>query len=496
MSNIRVTYSGLISFAVGLISIFTGLVFTLIVTRRLSPEEFGMWGLIGSLLIYPLIIQPIIGYWTTREIARNEKSGRTSLFASSYFSLVSAAVYLLIAYMVSVKSDASFDILLLAVLLIPSLFIQRALNNINLGWKPHVISYSKVAFESVKIPVGILLVYFLDLGVVGAIITTLFAHLSSIIILGWYAREKLREKIQISYVKKWIKFSWLPLYGNIQNLILGLDVLIFTIITGSVIGLSFWASAIAVAHLVGHSGSISQALYSKLVSGGKREYIEENLITVLYFCIPLCAISIVFAKSGLFALNPLYVEAFPIVIIIAIKAFLMIFRDIFDSSLTGLETIDLNEKATWRNYVKSKLFFVPTMKNIHHGIYIVILSIGLLISTQNNVNELDLVIHWSLIALIVQIPFTIYSYHRSKQNFKLMMYKNHIIKYLLTGILVYTVTHFLVENYLVYNEKIFEFLPQVLAYIGFSAVLYISITYLLDSRTQKIIKSIKSELFK
>ena len=195
MSNIRVTYSGLISFAVGLISIFTGLAFTLIVTRRLSPEEFGTWGLIGSLLVYPLIIQPIIGYWTTREIARNEKSGRTSLFASGYFSLVSIVVYLLIAYIVSVESDASFDILLLAVLLIPSQFIQRSLTDINLGWKPHVISYSQVAFEAVKIPIGILLVYFLDLGVTGAIITTLFAHLSSIIILGWHAREKLREKM-------------------------------------------------------------------------------------------------------------------------------------------------------------------------------------------------------------------------------------------------------------------------------------------------------------
>ena len=96
MSGIRVTYSGLISFSVGLISILTGLIFTIIVTRRLSPDEFGTWGLIGALLVYPLIIQPIIGYWSTREIARNENSGRTSILASGSFSFIGMLIYFII----------------------------------------------------------------------------------------------------------------------------------------------------------------------------------------------------------------------------------------------------------------------------------------------------------------------------------------------------------------------------------------------------------------
>ena len=60
MSNIRVTYSGLISLAVGFSSLLTGTIFTLIVTRSLTPEEFGTWGLIGGLLSYVLIVEPII----------------------------------------------------------------------------------------------------------------------------------------------------------------------------------------------------------------------------------------------------------------------------------------------------------------------------------------------------------------------------------------------------------------------------------------------------
>jgi len=51
MSGIRVTYSGLVSFGINLISVVTGLVFTLIVTRKLSVEEFGTWGLINGIII-------------------------------------------------------------------------------------------------------------------------------------------------------------------------------------------------------------------------------------------------------------------------------------------------------------------------------------------------------------------------------------------------------------------------------------------------------------
>ena len=72
MSGIRVTYSGLISFVVSLLSVLTGVIFTLIVTRQLSQEEFGTWGLIGGMTGYVLIFGPITTYWVTREIARGE----------------------------------------------------------------------------------------------------------------------------------------------------------------------------------------------------------------------------------------------------------------------------------------------------------------------------------------------------------------------------------------------------------------------------------------
>ena len=73
MSEIRVGYSGLISFATGILMIFPGLIFTLVLTRNLSPEEYGTWSLILGLVVYGLILEPVISYWSTRETARGNQ---------------------------------------------------------------------------------------------------------------------------------------------------------------------------------------------------------------------------------------------------------------------------------------------------------------------------------------------------------------------------------------------------------------------------------------
>ena len=88
LSNIRVTYSGLIGFIVGISGVFTGLIFVLMITRRLSPEEFGTWTLIGSILTYFLISELIISFWTTRQIARDEDVGKTAVFSSKIMAEV------------------------------------------------------------------------------------------------------------------------------------------------------------------------------------------------------------------------------------------------------------------------------------------------------------------------------------------------------------------------------------------------------------------------
>ena len=112
MSEIRVTYSGLISFIAGLVTLGTGLVFTIIVSRSLSQLDYGTWGLITSLFVYGVLASEIINFWTVRDVARGKKVGKLSLVSSSSLSSIGICIYLVIALLVAPESSVEINFLI------------------------------------------------------------------------------------------------------------------------------------------------------------------------------------------------------------------------------------------------------------------------------------------------------------------------------------------------------------------------------------------------
>jgi len=234
LSNVRVTYSGFIAFFVTMLSVLTGTIFVVMVTRKLSPEDLGL-----SLISYVLIIRPIISYWSTREIARGENVEKTALVTGGLFSTIGTTVYFGIAISVSAFLGVELFVLLIASALIPLQFINDVLGSIALSKKPQSISYSLLVFETSKIPIGIFFVVFLQLGLVGVLLTIILATAIKQILLWIWMAQHIRDEIKLEYVKYWLKMSWIPLYQSGSRVIRGLDVLIFPLITGSFIGLAY-----------------------------------------------------------------------------------------------------------------------------------------------------------------------------------------------------------------------------------------------------------------
>ena len=271
-----------------------------------------------------------------------------------------------------------------------------------------------------------------------------------------------------------------------------LDVTIFAVLTGSVEGLAYWSAAVAVGALAIHAKSISNAIYPKLLEGGKMEYLQENLMLVFYFSIPLATLSIVFAKPALFALNPVYVTAVPVVIMLTLRGFTENIKFLFISSIQGKETVDVNEKSTFKDYIKSKLFYVPTLQLIQYGLYVGALAAVLIIF--NTESQLDLVIYWSIISVVISVPFTFYFYYITRRQFKIKINYFAILKYVLISAGVFGLTYYLMEEYLVYNESIFDFLPQLLIFVAIGIGGYIIISYFTDQKTKYLVKAIIKEI--
>ena len=494
MPEIRVTYTGLISLIGGIISVLTGTIFTLIITRTVTPEEYGTWGLILGLITYVSLIGPIVSYWSTRDIARNIESGKTAILSSIFLSIGAVSIYILISYLMGNYTNVEKNVLLFAAILIPAMFINGILSAINLGWKPHAISYGTLAYGISSIPLILFLVYYLDLGVTGIIISVFLANIISIIILFFYAKEKITNQFNKIFLKKWLKLSWIPIYPGAAVLIAGFDISIFTIITGSVVGLAFWTAAMVLPSMISHTGLISRAIYPKLLEEKTKEFMSENLALVFYFGILLISLVITFARPGLYALNPIYEIAFPVAIILSFEIFLSVFTNIFLLSLAGIERVDKFENSSFKDYIKSKLFFPQTIRLIQTSIYILILSVGLLILVGYGSSDQELLLFWASIALVTQIPLVGILYYFVRKNITIKIEISRITKFLLTAIGAFGLTYVLTNEFLIYSPDIISFIPNVLMFGAFGVSLYIIITYLIDNKIRKLVNAIIHEI--
>lgn len=493
MSNIRVHYSGFVAFIAGLISVGFGLIFTLTITRRLLPEEYGVWGLLLSIVNYLLISEVIFSYWSTRQIARSEDIGKSSILSSMLLSILMLPIFAVYVFFVSESSDAQFEILLLGLALIPVSFISQTLAAINLGHKPHVVSYAQIIFQVVKIPVALITVVIFNFDVFGVVIALFIAFLGKIFVQLYFAREKLKGKFNFQKFKWWIRFSWIPLFGHLPNYLQTIDVAIYSLITGSVIGIAYYHVAYAIAAIVGHSGVISQALYPKLLANKTFEGITKNINHMLYFGILLVGISIIFSKPALYALNPLYQNVWPVVIIISFRIFLQALRTIPIYIIFGTEQIDTENNPKFSKLIKSNLFKIPKFLIIFNMCYVVGLIVFLQLSS-NSFSELDLVFWWSMIGLIVEIPISVFLWMYSRKYVKFSFPIISPLKYLLGMFALITFFLLTSDQILNYEPSIYDFLPSLFIELVFCIAIYIGLTYLIDKETRNLFRSIFNEI--
>ncbi len=495
MAGIRTTYSGLISLSFGLTRIITGLFFMIIITRILAVEEYGTWTLITGLLFYGIVLDPIIAYWSTRETARKINSGKTSVLGEGILSIAGTGIYILAVIIVSPQTNVDFNVLVFAVILIPLMYFHKVLSAINLGWKPHVVSYSNFYADLAKIPLALIFVYYFEMGIFGVIISFFIGYVINDIALFWYAKEKVKSKIDKKLFQKWLKISWLPLYPRIAPLIGRSDIIIFSVISGSVMGLAYYSAALVIAGLVGFTSAFSLAIYGKLLEEKEKNYLGHNITLQIYFMILLAGLSIIFAEFGLFALNPIYKIASLIVIILTVRIFFQTLNGLFTQILTGIEDVDTKKESRFRDYVKSKLFVVPSIQLIQTILYVVILTVVLIITNESS-TQIELVVWWSVLAISIEIPFTMLLVILIKKSVEIKIEKNRIIKYFVTGIVVFWITFVMIEQNIVYHEKLVEFLPPLLGSVILSSLFYFIITLVIDSKIRDLCKAIIYEIKK
>lgn len=491
---IRMRYAGLVGFIIRLLSIFTGFLFITIVTRQLPEAEFGIWVWITRLIGYIAFPVLAVDYWVTRFVARDYRVAKTGLMLTLILSAVATIVYLAISPQAAKISNAPLIFFVISAVQIPLTYIKENFDSVSNGVKPQVTSYGFLAFEVAKVVFAFFLMAFLGPTLISAIVAVAGAQVVNMIVLFRFIRKDLSGSFDKPLAKRWIRISWIPLFTGFSTFFLStFDVSIVIGLSASSLILANYGVAYVFFGIILSSGTLASALYPKLLGGGGGKDIEEILNLTAMFAIPMSAGVFIIARPLLYILNPIYVDAVPVVRILILYAFILVLMNILDFTILGAEKVELNLESKFKDFVKSKLFLLPSINLMLGAVYLATLGIVVYITLLWGLQPEEIAFYWALTQLVTVLPFFAYKGLLARRIIHFKVPWRGIFLYLIASF-VMVVTLQLIKFEITYTPSIYIFTYDALKLAGTGAGIYFLILYIFDPYFRNLLKTIQSTL--
>jgi len=347
------------------------MIFTLLLTRNMSQQQYGIWSNIFDLTGYFTILVGLFPFWATRFVARKKEGVvKMAVIANSVVALVAATLYLSLVSTVTgaFHINAYLVVYMVASLQIVNAYLITILESCLQSVKPQVIGYGLLLEESCKVVVAyVLIVWFnqLFMGAMGGLIVG--ASIQAVFYL-WLLRGNLQEKIHWNYLKEWIKGSTVIFYNAVGNQLIAF-VFILLFLYGGEAARGEYQAAATFTTVIGYSQSLAYALYPKMLANDCSDSAATlSFKTVLMFALPMGAITIAMAQSFLTVLNVSYSSVSPVLILLTLDTLVVIISHFYTSYLLGTERLDEAGEIPFRKLVRSKIFMIFTVPYIQSAI--------------------------------------------------------------------------------------------------------------------------------
>ncbi|MGA3289618.1 MAG: oligosaccharide flippase family protein [Candidatus Bathyarchaeia archaeon] len=373
--QIRLQYSGFIIFTAQMLSIVTGLVFTLLLTRNMTTHQFGIWTNIFDYTGYFALFSSVLPFWATRFTARGkEGTAKTSTLAQLSIAVIAVIIYLPAVVLISraIGTEAYLLVYFIAGLYILNSYMITIFQSVLTSMKPQVLGYGLLIEEAVKVTVALVLIIGLRQLFLGAILSLVIAGLVQVFYYGrlLFLAGEFEQKINWSYLKEWLKGSMAMVYYAIGGQLTSF-VLILLFLYGGSNTRAYYTAAFTFTNIIGYSASLALALYPKLLAKTcQDEQVGVSFRTVLMLAIPLSTITMVMSVSLLTVLNISYGVAWPVLIVLTINALVNVVYNFYISVIMGVEAFDAEGKISLRKFVRSKIFKVFSTEYIQGAIAI------------------------------------------------------------------------------------------------------------------------------
>ncbi|MCX8171623.1 MAG: hypothetical protein N3E47_06635 [Candidatus Bathyarchaeota archaeon] len=485
--QIKLRYSGFIIFLFRIISIGTGLLFTLMVTRSISPEEYGILGNLGDILSYFTLTSAIIPFWVTRFAARRQSgSFKTGFNVNTLIGFISTAIYVLSIPIIMNAIRISWEYLpayLAASIIIFESHILAIFEAAIYPKRPENLGFGLFVFEVSKLVLGYLLIFMMKMSLMGVLSSIIAASIAQMLFYLRYLSHEFREKAVRAYIRRWLKASLLNVYGILSGRILMLAN-IFLFIYGGELSRAYYGASSAIASVIGYSSFLSSALYPKLLSSAESRDVVFSLKMVLMLAIPMSLGAVALSENLLAILNPVYSVAKPILVILSANAFFSALSSIFESIISGTEKIDTEPEILYGKMIRSRLFLLLTL---HYVQAAAVVPFVYLVLKPLAFNALEATLYFALINTVVVIPLTLAKYVMARKCIAFKIPWESVGKYFCAALPMTAVV-------LILEAPARLTLTVLRALIG--ASIYFLVLSAIDKETREIIRLIRKEVWR
>jgi O-antigen/teichoic acid export membrane protein len=488
--GIRLRYVGFVSFAASIVGALAGLLFIILVVRRLSSTDLGTWQWINRIVSYALLPAALLNFWSARSIARDSTTSRTALILNGALSLPVLLAYVLLIPLIANAAQTTTPIFLVAAAFIPLYYLNQAMQTIAGSTEPQHIGYSTIFFESSKVLSAFILVFTLQFMLTGAVLSVEIALVIQITFLIVFMRKYLHGRLKRESAKQWVSQSWLSGYLSQSTFLLTLDVVIVLVVSGALgtLVLAYFTVAAVIGGLVGLAGSLATGLYPKLLKSGGARDVEVVLKLLLLFGIPMLVGTMLIVQPLLYLYGSKYLIVNTMTRILVASSFVDTISSIADSVLLGTVNVDRG-KPKFKELAKSRLFLIPSINFAMGLCYLVALFFVLTFSISNlSPSASQIGILWVLSLLLVKLPFVSYKLLFAKRVAKFRIPWKAIAKYSI-GAAIMAIGLIYCLQFVVYGS-FYQFLIYPLGLVGVGVVIYTITLLVIDKDFRQLLRTI------
>jgi len=458
------------------------------VARWLDPAHLGLWEVIVDLVTFAAYPAGIVTYWATRDVARGRMVGRTALVFGMLLSgggLVIYAAFALVTYSSLATSILPF---LLAVLLVPLSYWSAVVNAILQGHRPGAYGYSLILSEFAKLGIAYTTLYALKMGILGVILALITAYFVQSIVSSFFIWSTTKESASFSLAKRWTKLAWVPSFNSLYVMIAVADTYVASLGFGTAIA-GYYQVAFVVASVVGYSSGLAFALYPLLLRGGGERLPRITMEFSLLFSIPMAVGSLVLAEPMLFLFRKIYVPGALGLEILSVMFVFTTISGIIDQTLLGTERVDESSKASFHDFFRSNLLFVPIMNLSFACTYLAALYLSLYYSFSSGLSTSATVALWASVELLATVAFMLLKALRARHYARLLPGVS-VFYYLVAASVMGLIIHFLSGVMVNPSLSTIAYGAQILGLALVGSAIYFSVVFALDRKFRAMVHQI------